>query len=117
QGGRRKKAGSSYPWSQRKLCLINPFPRYGHTASKMASANDLLIFGGINMGKSKNDVFTVEIDTLNVHNVSTMGDIPLSRTLHTHADIGSKMFVFGGLVQDPQFPEPKIDDNLYVLDI
>ncbi|CAG8772374.1 2579_t:CDS:2, partial [Ambispora leptoticha] len=24
---------------------------------------------------------------------------------------------FGGLVQDPQFSEPRIDDNLYVLDI
>ncbi|RIB15652.1 hypothetical protein C2G38_2191879 [Gigaspora rosea] len=115
--GKRKKAGSSYPWSQRKLCLANPFPRYGHSSSKMASANDLLIFGGVHMGKARNDVFSVEINTLNVQSISTMGDIPSPRSWHTHAEIGSKMFVFGGLTQDPQTSEQRIDDNLYMLDI
>jgi hypothetical protein len=58
---RRKQTGASYPWSQKKISISNPFPRYGHSASQSATNNEFFLFGGIVRGKPRNEAFVVEV--------------------------------------------------------
>ncbi|KAG9284609.1 hypothetical protein G9A89_004651 [Geosiphon pyriformis] len=101
-----------YPWSQKRLSISNPFPRYGHSASQNAHKNEIFIFGGIAKGKARNEVFVMEANTLNVLAFVTSGTIPSPRSLHTHVNIGDNMIVWGGI---PQNHEEKPDQNLYIL--
>ncbi|CAI2167073.1 18308_t:CDS:10 [Funneliformis geosporum] len=109
---KRKQTGTLYPWSQRKLSISNPFPRYGHSASQNAINNELFLFGGIARGKPRNEVFTVEVNTLNVLAFVTSGEVPSPRSGHTQVNIGTNIIVFGGLTN-----ESMTDENLYILDI
>ncbi|CAG8461243.1 14775_t:CDS:10 [Cetraspora pellucida] len=107
---------NNYPWSQRKLRLANPFPRFEHSASDVVANNELFIFGGNFQGQATNDVYVIETSTLNVLNFITSGDIPSPRTGHIHVNMGANMIVFGGLIKDPKTLEQKEDANLYILD-
>ncbi|GET58069.1 hypothetical protein RIR_jg27089.t2 [Rhizophagus irregularis DAOM 181602=DAOM 197198] len=110
---RRKQTGTSYPWSQKKISISNPFPRYGHSASQSATDNEFFLFGGIVRGKPRNEAFVVEVNTLNVLAFVTSGDIPSSRSGHTHVNIGKNVIVFGGLIDEST---NNADENLYILD-
>ncbi|CAG8437900.1 7511_t:CDS:10 [Diversispora eburnea] len=103
--------GPMFPWSQRKLNINqNVFPRYGHSINQQAIGNELFLFGGIVRGHPRNDLFAVDINTLNVLPYMTTGEIPSPRSFHTHVNIGKYLLVFGGLTEE------QVDDNLYILD-
>ncbi|CAG8467822.1 7439_t:CDS:2 [Funneliformis mosseae] len=53
-------------------------------------------------------------DSLNVIPIATSGDVPKARSLHTHINTGTSLFVFGGKFDNP---EDKLDGNIYMLDI
>ncbi|CAG8446039.1 13609_t:CDS:2 [Funneliformis caledonium] len=110
---KRKQTGTLYPWSQRKLSISNPFPRYGHSASQNAISNELFLFGGIARGKLRNEVFTVEFNTLNVLAFVTSGEVPSPRSGHTQVNFGTNIIVFGGITNELT---NKSDENLYILD-
>ncbi|RIA83176.1 hypothetical protein C1645_834209 [Glomus cerebriforme] len=110
---KRKQSSASYPWSQKKISISNPFPRYGHSASQNATNNEFFLFGGIVRGKPRNEAFVVDVNTLNVLAFVTSGDIPSSRSGHTHVNIGKNVIVFGGLIDEST---NNADENLYILD-
>ncbi|CAG8450882.1 13534_t:CDS:2 [Ambispora gerdemannii] len=112
--GKTKKHqnNNAYPWSQKKLENLNPFPRFGHSASQNAQNNDIYLFGGISQGKAKNDVFLVDANSLKVSSITTTGTIPPPRSEHTHVNIGEHMIVWGGISLNS---EEKPDDSLYIL--
>jgi len=58
---KRKQAGTSFPWTQRKLSISNPFPRYGHSAGQNAINDEFFLIGGIARGKLRNEIFSVEV--------------------------------------------------------
>ncbi|CAJ0758109.1 13112_t:CDS:10 [Entrophospora sp. SA101] len=113
---RRKHTGGKilggYPWSKRQISITNPFPRYGHSATDVTYDNDLFLFGGSSKQRLKNDVFVIEVNSLNVLAFTTSGEIPSPRIGHVHVNFRNYMIVFGGLTEN----QDKLDDSLYVLD-
>ncbi|CAG8551116.1 19010_t:CDS:10 [Rhizophagus irregularis] len=73
----------------------------------------LYLFGGISHDKTTNDVFTIEINTLNVLPVFSSGAIPKPRCLHTQVNVGANLFVFGGKLDNSN---EKLDNDIYILD-
>ncbi|CAB4419759.1 unnamed protein product [Rhizophagus irregularis] len=108
-----KQNNKTYPWSQKKLSSFNPFPRYNLSSSQYTINDKLYLFGGISHDKTTNDVFTIEINTLNVLPVFSSGAIPKPRCLHTQVNVGANLFVFGGKLDNSN---EKLDNDIYILD-
>ncbi|RHZ87766.1 hypothetical protein Glove_30g35 [Diversispora epigaea] len=104
-------AGPIFPWSQIKLEKLNPFPRYGHSSNEWTNNNQIFFFGGIVGGKAQNDVFMLETNTLDVHQITTTGEIPLARSNHSQVNIENNMIVFGGILENNK----ESDDYIYIL--
>ncbi|CAI2168279.1 5442_t:CDS:10 [Funneliformis geosporum] len=101
-----KQQNTQVPWSQRKLSLSNLLPRHGHSTNQSGVNDELCIFGGIYKGGATNDVFILETNTFNVTGLTTTGDIPPPRSLHTQVNIGNNMIVkkqwYKPPMQDPK---------------
>ena len=57
---KKQKQQRPSPWSQKKLSISNPFPRYGHSANQNGINDEIYIFGGIVNGRSTNDTFMMQ---------------------------------------------------------
>ncbi|CAG8586834.1 10762_t:CDS:10 [Funneliformis mosseae] len=102
-----KQQNNQVPWSQRKLSLSNLLPRHGHSTNQSGVNDELCIFGGIYKGRATNDVFILDTNTFNVTGLTTTGDIPPPRSLHTQVNVGMNMIVTKQWYKPPM-QDPKV---------
>ncbi|CAG8528663.1 12455_t:CDS:2 [Acaulospora morrowiae] len=108
-----KSTSRSYPWSQKNLISFNPFPLYGLSVSDHAVRDELFIFGGLTQGKTINDLYAVEVNTMNITHIMTSGEVPGKRCRHTQLVYENNLVVFGGASEKV---EDKLDEGIYILD-
>ncbi|CAG8454573.1 5924_t:CDS:10 [Diversispora eburnea] len=101
----------SYPWCQKNLNLLNPFSRYDFSMSDRSINDELFVFGGLTQENATNDLYSIDITTLNVNLLTASGEIP-KKYRHTQFIYENNIIVFGGVSENP---ENKSDGNIYLL--
>ncbi|KAE8281708.1 Host cell factor 2 [Larimichthys crocea] len=94
-------------WSIPETKGRGPSARESHTSVAYVGAGSpkLYIFGGM-QGRRLDDLWQLDLDTMVWSMPPARGSTPLSRSLHSAAVIGNKMFVFGGWIPVPESEKP-----------
>ncbi|XP_023278698.1 host cell factor 2 isoform X1 [Seriola lalandi dorsalis] len=94
-------------WSIPETKGGGPSARESHSsvAYDGLSSPKLYIYGGM-QGSRLDDLWQLDLDTMEWSASQTRGSIPLPRSLHSASVIGNKMYVFGGWI-----PVPESDEN------
>lgn len=99
---------NKFAWEKIEI-TSRPLPRESHSAVLSCSQKHLIIFGGMNADCGRlGDLWFLDVEQLVWMNFEIQGIPPSLRSLHTANIIGSRMFIFGGWVKDPE------DDLKYV---
>ncbi|XP_006820603.2 host cell factor 2-like [Saccoglossus kowalevskii] len=103
---------ASVRWLQEQVRGDTPSPRHGHAVSRIG--DELYLFGGCSakseviQGEEKkskqngdnvifyNDLYKIEITSLEWHRLTQVGDIPSKRDGHSLCTIGKHLYLFGG---------------------
>ncbi|EGC36354.1 hypothetical protein DICPUDRAFT_77981 [Dictyostelium purpureum] len=97
----------------------SPPPRYFHSCSPIN--NRVYIFGGYSGSQLLNDLYILNIESMEWIQPHPKGDIPSPRAGHTSAVIGNNRYiaVFGGTVEgDPSNPNnAHCDNELFLFDV
>ncbi|XP_055009397.1 host cell factor 2 isoform X2 [Boleophthalmus pectinirostris] len=95
-------------WSIPETKGGGPSPRESHTAVVYTGLGSpkLYVFGGM-QGSRLDDLWQLDLDTMEWSMPETRGCRPFPRSLHTANVIGNKMYVFGGWVPIPETEREK----------
>ncbi|KAF2074876.1 hypothetical protein CYY_003831 [Polysphondylium violaceum] len=88
-------------------------PRYYHSCNVIGSK--AYVFGGYDGTSLMNDMYVLNIDNLEWSCPPVRGDPPTPRCGHSSVSIGSRLFIFGGSVDEPA-GTPHCNNDLYVFD-
>lgn len=89
--------GTKKEWSKLETAGTSPGARFGHTA--VCFGHRMVIFGGMDVyptGTSFNDMYQLDFMTHVWSAIILEGSIPRGRRLHSVADCGAFLIVFGG---------------------
>ena len=90
-------------WSQPITQGQPPSPRFQHSMAYNDKVNVIVVFGGrIDVNSTSqytcfNDLFILKMDNLLWTTVRVLGNIPMPRSGHCTASIGSKIYLFAGV--------------------
>lgn len=90
-------------WTQPKTSGISPSPRFQHSMAFNDKLNVIVVFGGrIDVNNSNaytcfNDVFLLKMDSLTWITVQVLGNVPVPRSGHSFASLGTKVYLFAGV--------------------
>ncbi|CAG9334048.1 unnamed protein product [Blepharisma stoltei] len=110
--------GKTLSWTKPVTTGEPPSPRFQHSMAYNDRAKVLCVFGGrIDTGGSShytcfNDIHILKLDNLMWATLRVFGNIPASRSGHSAACAGTKLFIFGG-VSNTCF----CNSDLYVLEL
>ncbi|KAK5574910.1 hypothetical protein RB653_010164 [Dictyostelium firmibasis] len=92
-----------------------PSPRYFHSCSVINGK--AFIFGGYNGTSLLNDLYVLNIESMEWICPPTKGDLPTPRAGHTSIAIGTRLFIFGGAIEgDPSSSNAHCDNDLYMFE-
>ena len=88
-------------WSKPGVSGDVPQGRIYHSAC-VVLGKDMFIHGGLTMARFTNDFYKLDTSTMVWASINTRGSaVPLALACHSAATIGTKIFVFGGIVEEP----------------
>lgn len=111
-----------YAWEKIETAT-QPIARESHSAvfhhNNKTNQKHLIIFGGMNSDNGRmGDLWFLDVDQLVWMNFEINGIPPSPRSLHSANLIGSRMFLFGGLINESDnFLEFATSNTLYCLDL
>lgn len=104
---------TKFEWTRLHI-LPGPSERESHSAiyyhDKIENRNFLVIFGGMN-GSRLGDLWFLDLKQLVWVQFQTNGASPCPRSLHTATLYGTKMFIFGGWVDNKKDNKPTAGNN------
>jgi N-acetylneuraminic acid mutarotase len=95
----------NHTWVERSASGTIPAARFGHTMSRIQRGRNLVLFGGVMKGEDGKGVLTNDLHILDTGImrwtcIQAQGSPPYPRHSHATAVVSTRLFVFGGAIDD-----------------